>query len=45
MKRIMQKIWRTGIHWDEELPKDITKWLKWKDFLQKLGELKIAIGT
>ncbi|XP_066600991.1 uncharacterized protein [Prorops nasuta] len=43
VKKIMQDIWRSGIHWDETITPDIyTKWLTFAQQWEMLGEVTVS---
>ncbi|XP_075170124.1 uncharacterized protein LOC142242433 [Haematobia irritans] len=42
LKILLQEIWRSGVHWDEDLPQDlVTKWYRWKENLAGIMSLEI----
>ncbi|XP_065195355.1 uncharacterized protein LOC135826682 [Sycon ciliatum] len=41
-KVLLQRIWRTGVSWDQPLPDDlVTRWKEWWQMLLKLSELSV----
>ncbi|XP_050394219.1 uncharacterized protein LOC126812082 [Patella vulgata] len=41
-KQIMQELWRKKWSWDQKIEGELlSKWLKWKDNLQRLGNVKV----
>ncbi|XP_075161353.1 uncharacterized protein LOC142234153 [Haematobia irritans] len=39
---LLQEIWCSGVHWDEDLPQDlVTKWYRWKENLAGIMSLEI----